>query len=121
LFYQSVKRGFIMDIHQLKKNEILILTVDGRLDSGASGTLEKTVLAAIEEGEKNLLLDFSKMDYISSAGLRVLLMAAKRTAKMGGKTVLCALNTNVREVFDISGFSGIFSIYSIQEDAMRDF
>jgi len=110
-----------MDIRQIKKNDILIFTVDGRIDSGTSGTLEKILLTSLEEGEKNLLFDFSKMDYISSAGLRVLLMSAKRTGKMGGKTVLSALTPNVREVFDISGFSGIFSIFNTKEDAIRDF
>ncbi len=110
-----------MDIRHIKKNDILVFAVDGRIDSGTSGILEKELLAFIEKGEKNLLIDFSKMDYISSAGLRVLLMAAKRTGKMGGKTVLCALCPNVREVFDISGFSGIFSIYNAQDEAMRDF
>jgi anti-anti-sigma factor len=110
-----------MDIRQIKNKDILIIAVDGRIDSGTSGTLEKVLLTSIEEGEKKLLFDFSKMEYISSAGLRVLLMAAKRTGKMGGKTVLCALNPNVREVFDISGFSAIFSIYDFREDAIRDF
>jgi len=110
-----------MDIRHIKKDDILVFTVDGRIDSGTAGTLEKELLTFIEAGEKNLLLDFSKMDYISSAGLRVLLMAAKRTGKLGGKTVLCTLCPNVREVFDISGFTGIFSIYNTSEEAIRGF
>jgi anti-sigma B factor antagonist len=110
-----------MDIQTIKKNGITVFTIVGKIDSGTSGVLEKKLLAAIEEGEKNLLFDFSQVDYISSAGLRVLLLAAKKTAKMGGKTVLCALSPNVREVFDISGFSAIFSTCPTPEEGMRNF
>lgn len=61
------------------------------------------------------------MDYISSAGLRVLLMAAKKTAKLKGKVVLAALCANVKEVFDIAGFTSIFTITDTQEEAIRVF
>jgi len=110
-----------MDIQQIKKSNITIFVVDGRIDSTTSGILEKALSIAIEGGSKELLLDFQKMDYISSAGLRVLLMTAKKTGKLGGKTVLCTLNPNVKEVFDISGFSAIFNIYNTQDEAIRSF
>lgn len=110
-----------MEIKEIKKNQVTVLMVEGRLDSGTSGTLEKNLISAIEAGEKNLVLDFTGMDYISSAGLRVLLMAAKKTNKLGGMLVLSALNPNVREVFDIAGFTNIFSIFNSLEDAVKTF
>ncbi len=110
-----------MNIREDKKDQVMVLAIEGRLDSITSGTLEKKFLAVMEAGEKNIVVDFTSMDYISSAGLRVLLMAAKKTAKMGGKVVLAALCDNVREVFDIAGFSSIFTITGSQEEATQAF
>jgi anti-anti-sigma factor len=111
-----------MNIKEIKNDKVTILAVEGRIDSGTSAELEKALITLIEtDGIKNILMDLSAMDYISSAGLRVLLMAAKRTGKLGGKVVLAGLNANVREVFDISGFSNIFSIYDSQAEAVKTF
>lgn len=108
-----------MEIKEVKKNQVMVLVVEGRLDSSTSGTLEKKLITMIEAGEKNLVFDFAGMDYISSAGLRVLLMAAKKTGKLGGKVVLASLNPNVKEVFDIAGFTNIFTIFGSQEEAVK--
>lgn len=110
-----------MDIKEMNKDKATILMIEGRLDSSSSGVLEKKMLSLIEAGEKNFLFDFSGMDYISSAGLRVLLMAAKKSKAAGGKTVLSALTDNVMEVFEIAGFTGIFSIFTAQEEALQSF
>lgn len=113
-------RGIDMNIKEIKNDKMTVLVVEGRIDSSTSSVLEKTLITLIDtDGEKNILMDFTAMDYISSAGLRVLLMAAKKTGKAGGKVVLTGLNANVREVFDISGFSNIFSIYNTQAEAVK--
>jgi anti-anti-sigma factor len=108
-------------IKEDKKDQAMVLIIEGRLDTITSKTLEKKFLTLMEAGEKNIVVDFTDMDYISSAGLRVLLMAAKKTAKLGGKVVLAALSDNVQEVFDIAGFTSIFTITGSQEEAMRAF
>ncbi len=110
-----------MDIKEYKKAQAMVLTIAGRLDSITSGMLEKKFLTVMEAGEKNIVVDFTNMDYISSAGLRVLLAAAKRATKLGGKVILAALSDNVREVFDIAGFTSIFTITGSQEEAIRTF
>lgn len=110
-----------MNIKEDKKGQATVLTIEGRLDSITSGTLEKKFLTVIGDGEKNIVVDFTGMDYISSAGLRVLLMAAKKTGKLGGKVVLAALCANVKEVFDIAGFTSIFTITDSQEEAVQAF
>lgn len=110
-----------MNIKEAKKDKATVITVEGRLDSSTSGVLEKKLLSLMETGEKNFLLDFAGMDYISSAGLRVLLMAAKKTKPAGGKVVLSALTDNVKEVFDIAGFTSIFTIFTTQEEAIQSF
>lgn len=110
-----------MNIKEIKMEKEIVLIIEGRLDSSSSGELEKKFLAMMEGGEKNFVVDFTAMDYISSAGLRVLLMAAKRTAKLGGKVVLASLCANVKEVFNITGFTGIFTITDSREDAVKAF
>ncbi len=111
-----------MNIKEMKKEKATVLAIEGRIDSGTSATLEKKLIDMIEAGGvKDIVMDFSAMDYISSAGLRVLLMAAKKMGKLGGKVVLSGLCENVKEVFDISGFSNIFGIYTTQEEAVRAF
>jgi anti-anti-sigma factor len=79
--------------------------------------LEQRILALIDAGEKRLVIDCAQLQYISSAGLRVLLIAAKRLSD-SGKLALAALNNQIRDVFDIAGFSSIFQIYRTQDDAV---
>ena len=67
-----------MKIQDHKVGAVVVVEVEGRLDSVTSSELEKEILSLLQSGESNLLIDFAGLDYISSAGLRVLLMAAKR-------------------------------------------
>lgn len=110
-----------MNIKEAKMEKATVLMIEGRLDSRTSGILEKKFLAMLEAGEKNFVVDFANMDYISSAGLRVLLMVTKKTKISGGKIVLSALSPNVKEVFDIAGFTSIFNISASQEEAIQAF
>jgi anti-anti-sigma factor len=109
-----------MEIKQTQQGKILLFELNGRLDAKTSEAFEQQLLAAIAAGQQNLLLDFSKLDYISSAGLRVLLLAAKKLQE-GGKIALCALKPALKTVFDIAGFSTIFPIFLSPEEAMNDF
>ena len=75
----------------------------------------------IEKGEKKILVHFGKLDYISSAGLRILLIAAKQLKAAGGELRLCCLNEVVKEVFDISGFTTIFNVFGSETEALEGF
>jgi anti-anti-sigma factor len=66
-------------------------------------------------------MDCQHMDYVSSSGLRILLMALKRITQARGKFVLCNLQENIREIFEISGFTTIFEIHPTKEDALSVF
>lgn len=110
-----------MNIKDIKKDQATIVMIEGRLDSSNSGTLEKKITALLEAGESSFLFDFTAMDYISSAGLRVLLMTAKKSKANGGRVALSALTENVKEVFDIAGFTGIFPIFATSEEALGSF
>ena len=106
-----------MEIAETKQNGVVVLSVDGRVDAGNAATLEQKILAVIAAGEKRLVIDCARLEYVSSAGLRVLLVAAKRLAN-SGQLALASLNGQIRDVFDIAGFSSIFQIYRTQTEAV---
>ena len=98
-------------------NDIHIVAIAGSLDSTTSPDAQKS-LDAVVAGAKKVLLDFSGLDYISSAGLRILLGAAKQLRASGGTLGMFGLNQSVREVFEISGFSTILSVYQSEAEAL---
>lgn len=107
-----------MEIIQSQQDHALVFALNGRLDAKTSEAFEQQLIAAIASGSRKILLDFSSLDYISSAGLRVLLLAAKKLQESGGKIALCALRPSLKTVFDIAGFSTIFPIHAAREEAL---
>ena len=107
-----------MDITEGKRNGVVVLGVAGRIDASNAGVFEEKLLGLIAAGERRFVVDCSRLDYISSAGLRTLLVAAKRLAPSGGKLALSAPKDLIKEILDIAGFSSIFPIYRTQEDAL---
>ena len=75
----------------------------------------------IDDGATKILVDFEDLNYISSSGLRMLLAAVKRLEDASGQLRICSPNKMVQEVFDTSGFSGIFSVYKSQAEALDGF
>ena len=96
-----------MEIIEKKQNEISIFKLAGRLDSNTSPEFETKLFDAIEKGSKNVIVDFEDLDYISSAGLRVILKATKTLKGSEGTFMLCSMKDYVKEVFEISGFEFI--------------
>ena len=91
-----------------KNNAVYTIFLEGRLDTLTSPDLELKVKEALGDAKK-LVFDLYKLEYISSAGLRVLLGAAQGMEGKG-EMVVCHLNQTVQEIFDITGFSNIFNI-----------
>jgi anti-anti-sigma factor len=108
-----------MNISEDRKPGVLILGLSDRLDATTSKTFEDKVLAAIEAGDRRFVIDLAQLEYVSSAGLRVFLMAAKRLNAVNGKLAVSGLNDHVRQVFDLAGFSSILSVYASREEAMK--
>ena len=106
-----------MQISTRTTNDIHIVAVTGSLDSTTSPEAQKS-LDAVVAGARKVALDFSQLDYISSAGLRILLGAAKQLRGKGGTLAMFGLNQSVREVFEISGFSSILSVYQSEAEAL---
>ena len=98
-----------------------VLSFQGNLDTNTSPEAESQINDLIEAGAQKLLVNFEKLDYISSAGLRVLLATAKKLKPGDGDLKICCLNQTVQEVFDISGFSTILSVTSSEEEALGAF
>jgi len=98
--------------------EVAIVAFQGRLDSHSASSVETELVGLIEAGALKLAFDLSGLEYISSAGLRVMLIAAKRLRPIGGRLVLCALPPSVHEVFEISGFLSIMTIVGTRDEAL---
>lgn len=94
-----------------KRGDVTILAPRHRVDTNNSPEVEKVIQENIGTGDGKLVIDFAQVDYISSAGLRVLLKTAKQIKLGGGKLALCSLNEQIREVLDISGFLDILDCH----------
>ena len=108
-----------MDIIEERRGVAICLTVRGRLDSITSSALEERLLSLMKEGASQFVLNLSSLDYISSAGLRVLLMVAKKLKPIHGVLALCSMQDSIREVFDLAGFSRLFPIHESEEAALK--
>ncbi len=99
-----------MEFAQDQAGEVAIVKLAGRLDSSAAQPAEESFARVLEGGTPHLAIDMSQLEYISSAGLRVLLVVAKKVQQAKGKMVLFGLVPHVSEVFSVSGFDKIFAI-----------
>ena len=97
-----------MNIEKTLEGSALRIALEGRLDTTTSPDLEETLASSLD-GVTDLVFDFSKLDYLSSAGLRVLLSAQKRMNKQGTMK-LRHVNDTVKEVFEITGFADFLTI-----------
>ena len=93
-----------MNIDVRDSGSVKVVAVDGRLDTTNYNELEAVVNKLIDEGVKDVVFDLSALEYISSSGLRVMLLTLKKTSAAGGKLILCNMKEGIREIFEISGF-----------------
>jgi len=99
--------------------DAVVISAEGQINSGNASAIEAELLSQVDKGEHRIVLDMAMLSYISSAGLRVVLLLAKRLKQVNGTLVLCALQARVREVFDISGFLAILTVVDTREEAIR--
>lgn len=100
---------------------VTLLAMEGNLDTNTSVGAQDHINGLIDDGAAKLVVDFEKVDFVSSAGLRVLLATAKKLGGVGGSLRICGLNEAVNEVFEISGFSTILEVFPTRDDAMQGF
>lgn len=108
-----------MDITTRTVQDVTIVGVSGNLDSNTSPQAQQALDAIVAGGSRKIAIDFSGLDYVSSAGLRVLLGTAKQLKTNGGALRTFGLNETVKEVFEISGFSTILTIAANEADALK--
>lgn len=107
-----------MQIHESRENEILILGPVGHLDTRTQSDFEKVVLEKLQAGERRFIIDMVEVEYLASAGLRVLLMLAKKLKSTEGQLVIAGMNEHVLEVFNVAGFSTFFAIQDTKDEAL---
>ncbi len=110
-----------MEVVETQENGAWILTPCGRIDTVTSKPFEERLMARVGAGPAPIVVDFSELDYISSAGLRVLLMGAKRQKAAGARFALCSVKEHIQEVLEIGGFTKILDIYRDRSAALRAF
>ncbi len=107
-----------MEVHAEREGGALIARAEGRIDGANAREFENALHAALGKDDSMLILDLQSLSYISSAGLRVILMAAKILQGRGGKFVVCSLSESIDEVFEISGFNRIIPTHETRSDAL---
>jgi len=110
-----------MEIIEENQGGINIYKIKGHLNSNTSQGFEDKLIQAIDDGSKSMIIDFKNLDYISSAGLRVILKATKALKREDGKIMLCDMQDYVKEVFEISGFDSLMPIVGSVGDALDAF
>jgi anti-anti-sigma factor len=110
-----------MNIQQSIRDSVTVVAPGGRIDTTTSGTLEDAIRRVVDGGARDLVIDFGSVEYISSAGLRVFLVLAKRMRDLHGRLVLCAMPEPVRQVFHLAGFMPLFRVEPSQDAALARF
>ena len=100
-------------------NDATIIHCEGRLDATTTIKLENSINQLVDNKNLRIIVDFNKIDYLSSAGMRLLLSMTKRLKSINGQLVLCAIHDDVMEIIKMAGFEQILNIYYSQDDALR--
>lgn len=109
-----------MDVQVQEKENVTVIYLDGKLDGNAAPLVQEKIMTHVLAGCR-LVIDLSKCDYISSAGLRILLMIAKQLAREGGKWGLSSASPEIIDVMDMTGFNSLFTHYDTVADAVSAF
>ncbi|WP_319471035.1 STAS domain-containing protein [uncultured Pseudodesulfovibrio sp.] len=107
-----------MEFTNTKNGDKLVVAVAGRLDAVTAPEFDTQCKSWLNDGENKIIADLSNLEYISSAGLRSILSAAKQLKTAKGEITFCGLNGMVEEVFTVSGFASMFAMYPTLDDAL---
>lgn len=107
-----------MDCLSDKMDQVVTIKVTGRMDAGTAPDFEQECGHWLDQGSNDLIVDLSGLEYISSAGLRVILGVGKKIKTNNGSLLFVGMTGMVKEVFEISGFSSIFPVYDSLESAL---
>lgn len=108
-----------VEVIEEDKGEVLVLRIKGRLDAVSSPVTEKKVSDIIDDGKLKIAMDFAGVDYLSSAGMRMLLATTKKLKTLSGQLVVCAVKDNVMDVLKMSGFDHVLQLAQSEEEALQ--
>lgn len=106
---------------QLRPADLRVVSLAGRIDAAAAPEVNRTVRQAIHDGGKQIVVELRDVTFLSSSGLRALLLLARELRRDGGDLVLCSLQPQVAEVFHLTGFDQIFQLHHTREEATAGF
>lgn len=107
-----------MEVNATKEGETVVARASGRIDSSNSREFHASLESVLDDDDSAVVLDFENVTYISSAGMRVILLTAKSLRSNGKEFSLCSMSDAVREVFKISGFDKIIPVHDSQSEAL---
>ncbi len=110
-----------MNISSREEGGVTVVGVEGHLDTNTAPDAQRHFEGLQDAGVQKILLDFGDLDYITSAGLRVLFVTAKRFGASGGSLRICGLSELVKEVFEISGSEEILDVFGTTAEALEGF
>lgn len=110
--------GLSVDIEENDPSFVAV-RVEGRVDATSSPGLEQKIAPYLEKPSPKVLLDFARVDYLSSAGMRLLLSVSKKAKSSGGLVAICSLGEEVLEIIKMAGFERILAIYSTEKEAVN--
>ena len=108
----------LVDINIERQSGVLIIKPEGRIDGNNAADFQTSLGETITEQDSTIIMNLSELSYISSAGLRAILLTAKSLQKQKAKFMLCALKPTIKGIFEISGFDKIITIHDSQTDAL---
>jgi anti-sigma B factor antagonist len=110
-----------MEIIKESEGGIVILALNGRLDTLNHSILENEIASLIEKKQKDIILDCQDLDYVSSSGLRILLKALNQVKTLHGRFSICNLQPQIIKVFKISGFDHLFELFPGRNEAIASY
>lgn len=106
-----------MEAQVEEKGDVIVVRVQGRLDAASSPQLEKKINSIIESGHFKLILNLEEVDYLSSAGMRLMLSVSRKLKHLEGKIVACSLNDEIMDVIKMAGFHQVLELYSSENES----
>lgn len=98
-------------VHQQLENDVVSVQAEGRLDAATVSIFEQAMRQLLDGQHYRLIIDLGSVNYISSSGLRAIIIARRQARAQGGDVLLCCMSPRVRQVFDMMGFSSVFGVF----------
>src|SRR5262245_45583472 len=108
----------MLEVSETREPGVVVVGLAGRLDGTTAADLDARLGQLVAAGERQVVLDLARLEYITSVGLRTILVVAKQLRAGAGKLVIAALQDPVKQVFDLAGFSALLPICSTRREAV---